>query len=164
MKNEIAKHIFDKKIPDISESLFVSCENENEEMVNFLIKNGANKSYVDPRSKKSLIHLVSQKVNLKLLNVICKKTIFTNFEKEMNLKDENGNTALLSIDYSLQKEDTLLFVKFLLNNKSNINLKNRNGESCLSLSCIADNQTLSYFFLKNGRIIFLFYIIFKFFL
>lgn len=153
-KNEIAKRIFNKKIPDLNESLYASCESENEEMIIFLIKNGANKNYFVPSTKKTLIHVLCEKVNLDLLKIVCKKSIFSSLENEMNGRDVNGNTSLHSINYSLHSVQTLDLAKFLLKNKANLNLKNNFGESCLSLSCISENVQLSDFFLNSGNVFF----------
>lgn len=114
--------------------LYKAIKKEDNRIIEFLLKHQCNVSYIDD-SNKNILHLSCMFDNIKLKNF---NTIYSYFDNNnINALDNEKNTAMHYLIYNYLNsfnEDNLVKMQILLNNENiDVDIKNSNNESCLSL-------------------------------
>ncbi len=98
-------------IENLTLRLIIAIEHGETAHVKALLNNGANKDFIMPRHKFSLLHLAAIKQNSEILQLLIQ-------EKKVDLLDNSAETAL----HKAVRYDHLEHVKILLRANSSVNI------------------------------------------
>lgn len=115
--------------------LMIACEKGNFEIVSFLIKEYAKLDLRDDKGKTAL-HYACMQSNLRIISSILSKDLGKRkFRKRINRIDKEGNTPL---NLAVQNNHYFI-VNYLLLNKANKNIKNKEGKDAFDVAKKNDN-------------------------
>lgn len=106
-------------------ALMYAIKNNRRSAAEFLIKRGANLSEL-------FIEGVYEKKYYKIIKSLVKNS------HDINLKNQDGDTILISISKVDYTPDNLNFVKFLLKNNANVNIRNNEGDTALIINALGN--------------------------
>ena len=121
--------------------LMFAIEKQNTDIVNLLLKNGANVNKTNIFGENSLIFALKTS-NKELVELIINQNV------RVDNQDINGKTALI---YAIETNKDISLVELLLNKKANINIRTNNGMTPLMYaSKFAHNKDIIVYLIKNG--------------
>lgn len=132
----------------IFELLLIAVKNSDEDLVNYLIKNGVNinieKTTPESSSQTVLfeIEIPYEKSYLQQLSSFKFVQFLLNKGLEINAQDYEGNTVLHKVVKQGLRKEVEHYVKFLLSQQANPNIQNNSGETPLHIaaSLFSDNE------------------------
>ncbi|SFW23634.1 ankyrin repeat domain-containing protein [Cellulophaga fucicola] len=157
---EVFDYLISKGLIGADQTAFISaCLNNNQFMIDHLLKNGYNINIQDSKGRNSLHYLLNYaKIDRAIL--IISKGI------NVNLADEDGNTALhklasLTHKPLLESYRTVVINRYdlekvaynLIEHGADVNLKNKNGHTALEIAKGADGEISPYHSNTNKELI-----------
>lgn len=113
---------------------------------NFLMEKIVDINVIDKKTGQTPLHVACQYGHTKIVKIICN----TRSEVEIDKFDKLGQTPLLTACFNSENID---IVKFLIDKGANINLKDLNNESPLTIACESNSDPIVSELKKNPNII-----------
>lgn len=138
LANNVAVNMQSKR----GETALMFAAEKNVNLVELLYRNGANIELVDKAGKNALMYAVRFS-HMPIITYLCDRGM------EVDLKDNDNNTALLLACFSLAPT-SLEVIKYLMSKGANINTQNKQGMSSLKFAAYWGKTNLIMFLLGNG--------------
>lgn len=136
----LLQHGFTVNLPNFQNSspLCEAVHHGSENIVMLLLDHGADIEFIPPRSLPPLhlAVLVTFHINVKLVELLVRKGA------DVNLQDENGNTALHHIARSSELPQRTRMAEILLENGADIHIRNHIGRTPLTTARTSGNKAL----------------------
>ncbi len=119
----------------------VALTNDNPELINILVKNGADVNDRAHRDRTPLMLACWHNASLKMIEALIKNGA------DVNAKDEGGMTALMR---AVDSHKDIKVIELLLKNGADVNAVNRRGESVFTQALLNDKKEIAQILFDNG--------------